>query len=172
MSEEAKSVAECVRTAKALLGEHHYLTLATADESGRPWASTVWFCASLGASSSDRLAVELIWLSRPQAQHSVNLEGRPDVGVSVFDSTQLADSGVGLQFAARAERVPDDEVGDAIAAFSRASVAVGGESWSKAQVEGSAPLRVYRARPLRAYLLGDGSRIELPVSPMESAPAT
>ena len=135
----------------------------TADADGRPWASTVWFCASLRSPSTERLDVELIWLSRPEAQHSLNLLQRPEVGVSVFDSRQPADTCVGLQLAARAEPVPADELAVALTAFSEASVAAGGNAWSLGQVQEPAPLRVYRAHLDRALLLVDGSRAELPL---------
>ena len=163
-SEMPEAVVDRVRIATALLGDIHYMTLATADGTGRPWASTVWFCASLLSPSTERLDVELIWLSRPEAQHSINLIDRPEVGISDFDSSQPADTGVGLQLAARAEQVPADELEAALTAFSTASVAAGGNAWSLEQVQGPAPLRVYRARPDRALLLVDGSRAELPLS--------
>jgi uncharacterized protein YhbP (UPF0306 family) len=161
-SEIPEGVVERVRIAKALLSNIHYLTLATADAAGRPWASTVWFCASLRSSSTERLDVELIWLSRPESRHSTNLLQRPEVAFSVFDSGQPADTGVGLQFAAHAERVAADEL-EAVAIFSGASVKAGGNAWSLEQVEEPAPLRVYRARLDRALLLVDGSRVELPL---------
>ncbi|CAN7584766.1 pyridoxamine 5'-phosphate oxidase family protein [Terrabacter sp. LjRoot27] len=163
-SELPEGVVDRVRIAATLLGDIQYMTLATADESGRPWASTVWFCASLRSPSTERLDVELIWLSRPEAQHSANLLERPEVGISVFDSRQPADTGVGLQLAARAEQVPAEELEAALAAFSTASVAAGGNEWSLRQVQEPAPLRVYRAHLDRALLLVDGSRAELPLS--------
>jgi len=163
-TELPESVVERLRIVKALLGDIHYLTLATADADGRPWASTVWFCASLRSPSTERLDVELIWLSRPEARHSLNLLERPEVGISVFDSQQPADTGVGLQFAARAERVTRGELEEAVAVFSKASLGAGGNAWSPAQLEAPAPLRAYRARPDRAFLLVDGSRAELPLT--------
>lgn len=158
------SAAERVSRARKLLGENQYLTLATADASGRPWSSTVWFTASLRTSSPQRLAVEFIWLSRPEAQHSTNLLQRPEVGISIFNSTQPAGTGDGLQFAARAECVPEAELDEAAAAFSRASLAAGGGAWTRAQVEAPAVPRLYVARVERAFLLGNGSRVELPLA--------
>lgn len=158
------SANERVSLARKLLEENQYLTLATADASGRPWSSTVWYTAWQRTASPQRLAVEFIWLSRPEAQHSINLLQRPEVGISIFNSTQPAGTGDGLQFGARAERVPDDELDEAAAAFSRASLAAGGGAWTRAQVEAPAPPRLYIARIERAFLLGSGSRIELPLA--------
>ena len=153
------SVARALR----LLEENQYLTLATADARGRPWSSTVWYTCTT-SSSSQGLAIEFIWLSRPEAQHSRNLQERPEAGISVFDSTQPAGTGDGLQFAARAERVPAARLDDAAAAFSRASLAAGGGPWTRAQVEEPALPRLYLAQVERAFLLGDGSRVELTVA--------
>ena len=54
------------------------MTLGTADESGRPWVSPVWF-----AHSGYR---EFFWVSSPDARHSINLAARPEVGIVMFDS--------------------------------------------------------------------------------------
>ena len=50
---------ELVRRARELLRENQYLTLATADATGTPWSSTVWYAARLKSRSADKLAVEL-----------------------------------------------------------------------------------------------------------------
>lgn len=157
-------VAELVRRARELLADNQYLTLATADPSGRPWSSTVWYAARLLPQSAQSLAVEFIWLSRPKAQHSRNLVQRPEVGISIFDSAQPAGTGDGLPFAARAELVAATGLDEAAALFSEASLGAGGGSWTRAQVEEPAVPRLYSARVERAYLLGGGQRVELPVS--------
>ncbi|GAB2772775.1 hypothetical protein GCM10027039_37750 [Terrabacter koreensis] len=147
-----------------LLHENQYLTLATADTSGRPWSSTVWYAAWRPSRSDERLSVDLIWLSRPEAQHSRNLLQRPQVGISIFDSAQPAGTGDGLQFAARAELAPPALLDDAVEAFSEASLAAGGGAWTRAQVEAPALPRLYIARPESAYLLGAGTRVDVPLA--------
>lgn len=147
-----------------MLQGNQYLTLATADVRGRPWSSTVWYTASQRSRSSAELDVELIWLSRPDAQHSRNLLQRPEVGISIFNSTQPAGSGDGLQFAALAEPVPSSRLDEAAAAFSEASLAAGGGPWTRAQVEEPAVPRLYIARIESAFLLGNGTRVVLPVA--------
>jgi nitroimidazol reductase NimA-like FMN-containing flavoprotein (pyridoxamine 5'-phosphate oxidase superfamily) len=56
-----------------------YVTLATADAEGRPWASPVWF-----AHEGYR---DFLWVSRPGARHSRNLAARPELALVIFDST-------------------------------------------------------------------------------------
>ena len=66
-------------TLGAIVEANAYMTLATADGDGNPWATPVWF-AHVGAH-------EFLWVSRPEARHSRNLAARPRVGIVVFDST-------------------------------------------------------------------------------------
>jgi uncharacterized protein YhbP (UPF0306 family) len=155
---------DLVARARRLLEANQYLTLATADATGMPWSSTVWYTAWQRSRAPEALAVDFVWLSRPEAQHSRNLVERPEVGISIFDSTQPAGTGIGLQFAARAESVPTEELDEALEAFSRASVAAGGGSWTRAKVDGLAVLRPYVARIETAFLLGDGTRVEVPLA--------
>ncbi|MBA2954723.1 pyridoxamine 5'-phosphate oxidase family protein [Nocardioides sp. CGMCC 1.13656] len=155
---------DLVARAHALLEENQYLTLATADASGRPWSTTVWYTAWQRSRSSTRLAVELVWLSRPEALHSRNLTQRPEVGISIFNSAQPAGTGDGLQFAAHAELVPSALLDDAAAAFSAASVAAGGGTWTRAQVEEPSVPRLYIARIRSAFLLGNATRVEVPLA--------
>jgi hypothetical protein len=58
---------------RAIIDAHQYMTLATADAHGTPWASPVW-CAT------DDYR-EFFWVSSPAARHSHNLAAweRPDV---------------------------------------------------------------------------------------------
>ena len=154
--------ADLVARALRIVRDNQYLTLATADLDGRPWASTVWYTA-VDRSTEERLALELVWLSWPQAQHSRNLTDRPQVAMSIFDSTQPAGVGDGLQLSAVVEEVPPDELEDAVAAFSTASLAAGGDAWTREQVQEPAVPRLYVARIDRAYLLGGGTRVDVPV---------
>jgi len=64
--------------ARAVIDSNSYMTLGTADESGLPWVTPVWF-----AHSGYR---EFLWVSSPEARHSRNLEARPDVSIVIFDS--------------------------------------------------------------------------------------
>lgn len=78
-------MADHAAVARELIDSVQYLTLATADEAGRPWASPVWFAHD----NYERF----IWVSKPEALHSRNLAARPEVGIVIFDSTVPAGSG-------------------------------------------------------------------------------
>src|SRR6185437_6613093 len=68
-----------VEMGRSIVDGSWYLTLATADASGKPWASPVWF-----AHDGYR---EFVWASKPDARHSTNIAVRPQVGIVIFDST-------------------------------------------------------------------------------------
>jgi nitroimidazol reductase NimA-like FMN-containing flavoprotein (pyridoxamine 5'-phosphate oxidase superfamily) len=75
-----------------------YATLATVDDSGRPWNSPV--AAVIAAD----LAV--YWFSDSQAQHSRNVRANGRVFIVVYDSTWPANTGAqGVFMRARAEEV-------------------------------------------------------------------
>ena len=65
--------------ARRIIDAHVYMTLATADADGRPWASPIWFA------HEDH--TRFVWVSRPERRHSRNLAERPRVGIVIFDST-------------------------------------------------------------------------------------
>lgn len=66
------------QTVRHIIEASRYLVLATADATGRPWSSPVYF-AHIGCT-------EFFWVSSPEAAHSVNIAVRPEVGIAVFDS--------------------------------------------------------------------------------------
>lgn len=131
---------------RTIIDSNLYMTLATADASGRPWASPVYYAAN-GYH-------ELFWVSRPEATHSRNLAVRPEVGIVIFDSTVPIDTGGGVYMAAVAEQLAAAEVERGISIFSSRSQEHGGEAWTVADVEGAAELRLYRATVSEHSLLG------------------
>jgi hypothetical protein len=155
---------ETIERARAMLAGIQYLTLATADADGEPWASTVWCTMWQPTEPPEALDLQLLWLSRREARHSQNLLVRPEVGFSVFDSSQPAGTGDGLQFRAVAGEIPSVDLDEPLAVLSQASVAAGGTQWDRSRVEGpDAVLHLYAARVRSAYLLGNGTRVDLPL---------
>jgi nitroimidazol reductase NimA-like FMN-containing flavoprotein (pyridoxamine 5'-phosphate oxidase superfamily) len=137
--------------ARQIIDANPYLTLATADGDGRPWASPVWFAHDAYA--------EFLWMSRPGARHSRNVAARPEIGFVVFDSTVVPGTAQALYVDAVAEEVGADEVESAIAAYSARSEAQGIRPWRIADVVGSAARhRLYRARARSCSLLSGGDR--------------
>ena len=139
---------------KTIVDANRYMTLATADENGLPWASPVWY-ATVDYH-------EFLWVSSPDARHSRNLSVRPEVAIVIFDSRQTPGSGQGVYLAATAAQLPDSELERAVAIFSETSQSQGAPAWSRADVEPPARLRLYRASAVQHFVLS-GRDERLPV---------
>jgi len=138
--------AEREAMARAIVDANSYMTLATADAGGLPWASPVWY-----APASYR---ELFWVSRPGARHSQNTEARPEVGIVIFDSTVPIGTGKAVYMAAHAEQVTAaDEIQRGMSVFSRRSLEQGGREWTPDDVGPDARLRLYRATASEQFVL-------------------
>jgi nitroimidazol reductase NimA-like FMN-containing flavoprotein (pyridoxamine 5'-phosphate oxidase superfamily) len=114
-----------------------YMVLATADVSGRPWASPVYFAHAGYA--------ELFWVSSPEATHSRNIAVRPEVSIVVFDSRVPVGTGQGVYMTAVAAETSGEELERGIEIFSRRSLETGGQAWTAEDVQGTTGLRLYRA---------------------------
>ena len=127
-----------------------YLVLATADATGRPWGSPVYF-AHIGRT-------EFFWVSSPEVTHSRNIAARPEVGIVVFDSQVAIGAGQGVYMSAVAELLEDGQTAWGIEAFSRRSVAHGGPKWTSQDVGPGAGLRLYRATAESHWILARDGR--------------
>jgi nitroimidazol reductase NimA-like FMN-containing flavoprotein (pyridoxamine 5'-phosphate oxidase superfamily) len=134
-------------TAREIIDANHFMTLATADAHGNPWASPVWF-----AHADYR---EFLWVSRPDARHSRNIAQRPEVSIVVFDSSVDPGNAAAVYLSGLAS-----EAVTGIEAFSAASVAAGLPPWTLADVTGGAAHRLYRALVTEAWVLAGGDARE------------
>jgi pyridoxine/pyridoxamine 5'-phosphate oxidase len=134
--------------AKRLVEANVYMTLATADREGRPWASPVWF-------AHENLS-RFVWVSKPGARHSQNLAARAEVGIVIFDSTVGQGAAEAVYVEAEAEQLGGAEDERGIDIFNRRSEALGWPSWTVADVREPAQLRLYGATASALYVLGPG----------------
>jgi nitroimidazol reductase NimA-like FMN-containing flavoprotein (pyridoxamine 5'-phosphate oxidase superfamily) len=107
--------------AREIIDANRYMTLATADGDGRPWASPVWY-------AHDGYT-DLYWVSRPGARHSRNLAVRPEVGIVIFDSTVPAGNGQAVYVEALAGELDGADREEGIAIFSRRAEAGDAGVW-------------------------------------------
>ena len=142
--------AEGARMARDIIDANAYMTLATADADGRPWASPVWF-------APDRYR-RLLWVSRPDARHSRNLAARSDVGIVIFDSTVPEGAATAVYLDASAERAAEAGLEPLMAVYSERSVARFDTRWSVEQVTGDSPHRLYIATVREAFVLTEADR--------------
>jgi pyridoxine/pyridoxamine 5'-phosphate oxidase len=132
--------------AKRVIESSVYMTLATADADGRPWASPVWF-AHDGPT-------RFLWVSKPEARHSANLAVRPEVGIVIFDSTPRQGAPEAVYVEAEAEQLGEDDDERYLEVFTRRSEALGWPAWSVDDVRPPARLRLYRATASALFVLG------------------
>jgi Pyridoxamine 5'-phosphate oxidase len=131
-------------TAEQIIDANRYMTLATADAQGTPWASPVWF--------AHRDYREFLWVSDPESRHSGNLAVRPELAIVIFDSGAAPPDGTGVYMTATAEQKADD-----IELYSEQGVAQGLREWTLEDVTPPARFRLYRATVTDRWVLGEGS---------------
>jgi hypothetical protein len=129
--------ARAALTAREIIDESRYLVLATADATGRPWSSPVYF-AHLGHA-------EFFWVSSPEVRHSRNIAVRPEVGIVVFDSRVAIGTGQGAYMSGVAKLLEGDEAVRGIEVFSRRSLSHGGRAWTPDDVRPGGEIRLYGA---------------------------
>lgn len=139
--------ADIVRT---VLDGNSFMTLATADSDGVPWATPVWFATEDYRS--------LYWVSAPDTRHSQNIAVRPEITVVVYDSRQRPGDVMAVYMTGTAGLVVD--VGEGIAVFSRCAVREGIGAWGIERVTGDARLRLYRASVAAHYILDPDATID------------
>jgi nitroimidazol reductase NimA-like FMN-containing flavoprotein (pyridoxamine 5'-phosphate oxidase superfamily) len=138
--------------ARSIVDSNRYMTLATADEHGSPWASPVWY-----APVAYR---EFLWVSSPEARHSRNLAARPEMAIVIFDSHRVGGWNA-LYMVTVAEELTD--VDEEIQIFSRHGEAHGLRAWTREDVLSPARHCLYRATVSEHFVLDPHDR-RLPVS--------
>jgi general stress protein 26 len=137
--------------ARAIIDANRYMTLATADADGVPWASPVWF-----APDGER---DMLWISRPDTQHSRNLAVRPELSIVIFDSQRVPGDTAALYLSATA--AVDQSRAEVYSAY---SVAQGLPPYPEHPAD-AAEFHLYRAHVRERWLLGPSSvRVPAPFS--------
>jgi len=140
--------------ARRVLAANAYLTLATADADGHPWATPVWFAT--------RDLRDFVWVSRPGTKHSRNIAATPAVGIVVFDSAVPVGEASAVYVEAVAEEVGPDDRPDGLAAFNKRAQEQGIDTWDERKVVGASQFRLFRARAMRVYVLDEhDGRVEV-----------
>ena len=143
---------------RGMVDDARYITIATADSSGQPWATPVYF--------AHRDYRDFFWVSVPEATHSRNLRDRREVGIVVFDSSARIGEGFGAVYISGVAReLPAHEAEEGIAIFSERSLAHGGVEWTAEDVREPARHRLYQATAEAVYVLDEhDQRVEVDLS--------
>jgi hypothetical protein len=123
--------------ARTIIDSNMYMVLGTADESGQPWVTPVYY-----ASARYR---EFYWVSSPEVRHSRNVALRPQISIVIFDSRVPIGTGQGVYMSAIAEELTGADLDRGIDIFSRSSLVHGGREWKREDVGESTLYRLYRA---------------------------
>ena len=142
--------------ARAIIDANSYMTLSTADASGRPWVSPVWF-----ATLDHR---RFFWVSDPTARHSRNLAARPQLAIVIFDSTVVPGDAAPVYMSAVAEQLTGSELEEGMGIFDQVSEEHGLSVWGLEKVQPPARHRPYRATASEHFLLRHDRDERLPVS--------
>jgi nitroimidazol reductase NimA-like FMN-containing flavoprotein (pyridoxamine 5'-phosphate oxidase superfamily) len=124
-----------------------YMVVATADSSGQPWASPVYF--------AHRDCRDFFWMSQPDATHSVNLRDRREVGIVIFDSSVPINTGQGVYVLGVARELPAHETDEGIEIYSKRSLEHGGSELTAEDVSPPARHRLYQATAEAVYVLDE-----------------
>ena len=131
--------------ARAILDANPYMTLATADENGRPWVSPLYYAADGYR--------ELFWVSSPDARHSRNIAARADVSLVVFDPQVPLGFAQAVYMSATADELSSADLTRGVEVFSRRSIEHGGRRWEVSDVGPPSSLRAYRATATEQWIL-------------------
>jgi nitroimidazol reductase NimA-like FMN-containing flavoprotein (pyridoxamine 5'-phosphate oxidase superfamily) len=122
--------------AQDLIDKNRYMTLGTANQDGRPWTSPVYFAAA-GLR-------EYYWTSTTDAEHSRNLNDRPQVSFVVFDSTVPPYHGRAVYVAGEAHELTDADLDRGLEVYPGSNDR-GATRLTRDDVTGASPYRLYRA---------------------------
>jgi hypothetical protein len=140
-------------TTAELIAGNRYMVLATADRTGRPWASPVWFAPD----GEDGF----LWISRADARHSRNIAERPEVAIVIFDSSKPPAERQALYVEAAAEEAGPDP--GLVATYSGHSISQGLGELTVAEVSPPAgAFRLYRAAAAEMWMLEDDRDRRIP----------
>ena len=131
--------------ARTIIDSNMYMVLGTADESGQPWESPVYYAS---ASYS-----EFYWVSSPEVTHSLNIAVRPHVSIVIFNSQAPIGTGQGVYMSAIAKQLTGIDLDLGIEIYSRTSLGHGGHEWKLEDAQSPAIYRLYRANALEHWML-------------------
>ena len=120
-----------------------YLTLATVAEDGKPWHAPVFNAYDEN--------YNFYWGSHCESQHSKNIRAKRNVFLVIYDSTVAAGKGEGVYIeaiAAELENPQEIEFAHRLLESRHRPASY----WRLDQVQGNAPIRLYKATPKKVWM--------------------
>jgi hypothetical protein len=129
--------------ARTVIDANTYMVLGTADATGAPWVTPVYF--------TQHNYHDFYWISSPDARHSHNLAERPEVSIAIFDSHSIVGKAEAVYIHASAIQIPDDSLAEAAALYNDNPAAR--QPFGVTDLRPPALFRLYRARALEHSVL-------------------
>lgn len=149
------NAAELTALARTVIDANLYMTLGTADGTGPPWLSPVYYV------TEDYRT--FWWASKADTRHSRNLAARPELTIAIFDSRVPVYQGRAVYLTAVGEEVTSPDLDAGIEVYNRPAAARGASVVERSDFEPPAAYRLYRARAVEHYTLDpDGSDLRVP----------
>ena len=139
--------------ARTIIDSIMYMVLGTADETGRPWVSPVYF-----ASEKYR---EFYWMSSPDVTHSRNIVLRSQVSIVIFDSRVPVGMGQAVYMSAVAEMLTGIDLERGIPIYNgrfQNPAEHGVRTINPEDVQAPALYRLYRATAQDSWVLDPAGR--------------
>jgi hypothetical protein len=134
--------------AKEIIEQVLYITIGSVSKDGQPWNAPVF-----SAYDQD---YNFYWGSNADSQHSRNVRDTGRVFLVIYDSTAPAGHGEGVYVQAAARELSDP--GEINEAHSLLQARRDSPYWKLEQVQGEAPVRLYKATREKAWT-NDGTKI-------------
>lgn len=129
-----------LQKAKYLIENNEHMTIATADTSGKPWVSPVFFM------HDDKY--NLYWVSNKDALHSQNIKTRAEIAIVIFGELQDNEvDGVYIDAVATELQV-ETEITEAMKILAKRPQPTKFTIQSISDVTGDAAWRIYKAVPI------------------------
>jgi nitroimidazol reductase NimA-like FMN-containing flavoprotein (pyridoxamine 5'-phosphate oxidase superfamily) len=137
--------ADLAELARRVIDETKYMALGTADETGHPWVSPVWF-----ACEDYR---RFHWVSAHDTRHSRNIAARPEVAIAIYDPSVAIGTAAAVYVSGNAQELAGGELARGIEIFDRLSRTNDGPGWQLSDVQPPSPHRLYRATAEEHFVL-------------------
>jgi hypothetical protein len=132
-------------TAKAIIDQIKYTTIATVGSDGQPWVTPV-----AAVHDAD---YNFYWASWTENQHSKNVAARSNIAIVIYNSTPVGDSEPGVYIRAKAIQLTDEQEVASVALLLE-------DPYNPSEGEyylGEYPRRIYKATPACVWLNDEGS---------------
>ena len=119
--------ADLAELARRVIDETKYMALGTADETGHPWVSPVWF-----ACEDHR---HFHWVSTHDTRHSRNIAARPEVALAIYDPSVAIGAAAAVYINGNAQELTGEELERGLEIFDRLSRTNDGPGWQLSDVQ-------------------------------------